>query len=96
MKKNKEYYIQKHQELWQKCMEEAESRNADDVELAADSLYNDYATEEHVVGHYLYWYGDSALKIWTENLTSIKKRTKGWAESDTDKAVTKILKRLFK
>ena len=91
--KDKQYYIDKHRELYDQCLIEAGENNADDVTAGADSLYENYATAEHVVGHYIYWYGDSALKEWKEAIKNVIERN-GY-ETDTDKEVTMILEELF-
>lgn len=90
--KDKQYYIDKHKELFDACLIEAGENNANDVTAGAETLYNECATTEHIVGYYLYFYGESALKTWKENLSlSIKKKGK---ETDTDKEVTQLLEEL--
>lgn len=92
--KDRQYYINKHKELYDQCLVEAGSENADDVTAGADTIYNEYATAEHIVGYYLSWYEEAALKTWEENLAYSKKR---WEieETEIDKEVTQILKGLF-
>lgn len=92
--KGKNYYINKHRELHCQCVAEAEAENATDVSLYADELYEEKATAEHIVGHYLYWYGKSALQDWKSGLAYAHSR--GVKERDTDKEVTRILKKLCK
>lgn len=90
--KGKKYYINKNKELYSHCIAEAEAENAADVSLYANELYEEKATAEHIVGHYLYWYGKSALKDWKDGLAYA--RSRGVKETDTDKEVTRILKKL--
>lgn len=75
------------------CLIEAGENNSNDVIAGADSLYENYAEPEHIVGYYIYWYGVSALKTWKENLILAIERN-GF-ETDTDKEVTMILEELF-
>lgn len=91
--KNKQYYIDKHMELYDECLIEAGESNSDDVIAGADSLYGNCATVDHIVGYYIYWYGDSALKTWKENL--IFKIERNGFKTDMDKDVTMILEELF-
>ena len=90
--RDRQYYIDKHKELYDECLIKAGEENSNDVTAGADTLYDECATEEHIVGHYLYWYGDSALSIWESNLSYAKERT--GSETDTDKKVTHILRKI--
>jgi len=103
--KDRQYYINKFENLYNKCLAEAEIeceiaydkrlseddtvRHAD-ISAMADGLFNECATAKHIVGYYLYWYGDSALSTWKSNLSYAK------AENDTDKEVTRVLTKLTK
>lgn len=92
--KDKQYYIDKHKELYDECLVKAREENSNDVTAGTDTLYDECATAKHIVGYYLYWYGDSALSTWESNLLYAKERTGN--ETDTDKEVTCILKKIFK
>lgn len=92
--RDRQYYINKHKALYDECLIEAGEENSNDVTAGADTLYNECATAEHIVGHYLYWYGDSALSTWESNLSYAKGRT--GKETDTDKDVTRILRKMCK
>lgn len=88
---DRQYYINKHKELYDKCLEEASINDSIDVTEVADALYEDYATAEHVVGYYLCWFGDYYLETWEKNLSLAKERHE---ITNTDKEVTRILNQL--
>lgn len=90
---DKQYYIDKYNKLYDECLIEAGEENADDVTAGADTLFEEYASAEHIVGYYLCNYEDSALSAWKNNLSYAIERWKN--ETDTDKEVTAILTGLF-
>ena len=93
--KDRQYYINLHKELYDECLVEAGMENANDVTAGADTLYNVAATAEHIVGYYLFWYGDEAMKIWNNNLSYFVSRRESGTEEDYEKEVSQILKELF-
>lgn len=94
MKNVHQYYIDKYKELYDNCLIESGMENSDDVTAGADSLFEKYATAEHIVGYYIYCYGEFALKVWEKNLSYYKKETKTKG-TRIDKKVTRILRKLF-
>lgn len=90
--KNKQYYINLRQELYNECYKEASENISCNIEMETDILYQSRITAEAIVGHYLYWYGDFAREMWEENLSGMKEM--GGIETDMDKEVTRIFETL--
>lgn len=92
--KDKEYYITIFDEKWNRCLKLAEEdiqKNggaADIVPDIATEIFEECANAEDVVGYYITYHGDDALRDWLDN-------TKGIAFSEQDKEVDCILKKLY-
>lgn len=95
IEKRKQRFINKHQELYDECMREAMAKVSGDPTKEADILYVSRVTAEHIVGLYLFRYGDFALIIWKKNL-SLYLRAKKTKPTHKDKEVSRILHRLFR
>ena len=90
---DKQYYLDKYNRLFDECLIEAGEESPHDVTAGANTLFEEYASAEHIVGYYIHNYGDDALKEWEKNLSYAKER---WGkESEQDKEVSKILKELY-
>lgn len=95
--KDKEYYISKFNNKWKNCLKEAEEdiekdsscKFANDViSYAATEIFEETANAEEIVGYYIVYHKDSALRDWLDN-------TKGINFSEQDKEVDRILKILY-
>ena len=89
---DKQFYIDKYHEFYDECLIKAGEENPVDVTAGADTIFEETASAEHIVGYYLHLY-DEPLKEWTANLAYAIDR---WGkETELDKEVSKILKGLF-
>lgn len=81
--KDKEYYIAQYNNKWNECLSESNS----DVDEAMDA-FNECANDEEVVGYYIVYHQEDALRDWKDN-------TDGKQMTEQDLEVDKMLKQLF-
>ena len=90
---DKQYYMDIFNKKWDACLEEAEidikenDGNADISDVATE-IFEETANFEEVVGFYIIYHGDKALRDW-------KRNTDGIVFSDKDKEVDRILRELY-
>lgn len=95
--KTKQYYLQMHKDLYEKCIEDAkkETKSVPDALIErANQLYDELATADHIVGYYLFWYQEQALTMWLDNLAGAKEKRKS-PETAKEKEVSWILNKLY-
>ncbi|MBQ4523409.1 MAG: hypothetical protein IJA10_10750 [Lachnospiraceae bacterium] len=85
----KNYYIEVYNKKWDECLEEAKKENAKDIGETTTYIFEESCNAEEVVGYYLVYHGEDALKDWRTNTEGIKM-------SVQDLEVDKILTELFK
>lgn len=86
---DRNYYIEAYNRRWNECLEEAKRENAKDIGESATFVFEDICNAEEVVGYYLVYHGENALKDWKTN-------TEGIQMSVQDLEVDRILTELFK
>lgn len=92
--KDKKYYVHMYKDKWNHCLEEAEKRVlVSDCPLRlltdiATEIFEETVNAEEVVGYYIYFHGNSALKVWMSNTEGIK-------FTDQDREIDRILKELY-
>lgn len=93
-KKGKEYYTEIFNSAWNNCLREAEKDvkenggTEDIITDVATDIFETTANAEEVVGYYIVYHKESALKDWSDNI-------KGIELSEQDKQVDRILKELY-
>ena len=87
--RDKQYYIDKYNELYDECLIETGAEDSNDVTSGADQLFGEYANAEAIAGYYLTFYESDALNQWMIN-------TKDINLTEQDKDVTSILEDLEK
>ena len=90
---DKQYYMDIFNKKWDACLEEAEidiKENGGNVDISdvATEIFEETANSEEVVGFYIIYHGDEALRDWERN-------TDGIVFSDKDKEVDRILRELY-
>lgn len=85
---SKEFYIEAYNKKWDECLREAEKENTKDVSEAATYIFEETANANEVVGYYLVYHRENALKDWKSN-------TNGINMSEQDLEVDRILTQLF-
>ena len=85
---SKEFYIEAYSKKWDECLKEAERKNAKDVSEAATYIFEETANANEIVGYYLVYDRENALKDWKSN-------TDGINMSEQDLEVDRILTQLF-
>ena len=85
---SKEFYIEAYNKKWDECLKEAEKENSKDVSESATYIFEETANAKEVVGYYLVYHGDDALKDWKSNTDGIKM-------NEQDLEVDRILTELF-
>lgn len=85
---DKNYYIETYKRKWEECLKEAEIENANDISEAATYIFEATANADEIVGYYLVYHGENALRDWKNNTEGIKM-------SSQDLKVDEILTRLF-
>lgn len=89
--KDKTYYTDIFNKKWDVCLKEAEKDikenggKADIITDVATEIFEETANVEEVVGYYIVYHKDSALKDWLGN-------TEGINFTEQDKEVDRILK----
>lgn len=86
------YYKKVYQEFWSKCMDMAEKEvleNGGDLLDCATEIFEELANAEQVVGYYICFYNEYALKTWLMNIV-------GFDLTEQDKEVTRLLEELDK
>lgn len=86
--KDKQYYVEQYNQLWDECLKEAGEECSDDVTALATEVFEEKCGVDEVVGYYIVLHEDSALKDWKDNITGIEL-------SEQDKEVDKILRELY-
>ena len=92
--KNKKYYEGAWEKFWDACWERAknelEEEGADlsNTSDLATEIFEETANAEQVIGYYIHYHGDDALKDWLGN-------TNGLIFSERDEEIDSELKRLF-
>ena len=89
---DKSYYLDKFKDKIAKC-EEEERNNAHQEGVEYDSSFaherfDEDCNAEEIVGYYIYYYGDDALKTWRDNI-------EGRVITDEIREVTRILEYLY-
>lgn len=87
--KNRNYYESVYQKRMDEIYKEMKEENVKDIDCACTIEFDQTANAEEVVGYYLVNEGDNALVRWRENTENIEM-------TEQDKAVTEILKQLFR
>lgn len=93
--KDKTYFTEIFNKKWDACLKEAEkeikenSGNADIITDVATEIFEETANAEEIVGYYIMYHKDSALRDWLDN-------TKGINFTEQDAEVDKILKELYR
>lgn len=89
---NRRYYLKLYHTKWDECYDRAKKEDPqadeDDIRYYATMTFEEEGNAEEVVGYYICYHGDDALKDWLSN-------TKGTELSDQGKEVDRILKRLY-
>lgn len=85
---NKNYYVEAYTKKWEECLKEVKIENATDVSEAATYIFEESANADEIVGYYLVYHKENALKDWRNNTEGIKM-------SSQDLKVDTILTRLF-
>lgn len=86
--KDKQYYVEQYNQLWDECLKEAGEECSDDVTALATEIFEEKCGVDEVVGYYIVLHEDSALKDWKDNIAGIEL-------SEQDKEVDKILGELY-
>lgn len=89
---DKAYYENKFHEKWDALIAEAEKEGGDsteDIVTMANAAFEECANAEEIVGYYLVYHKEGALKDWIDN-TALTVMT------EQDKEVDRILRGLFK
>lgn len=87
-------YIETFNKKWDICLKEAEKDiqenggTADILSYVTTEIFEETANAEEVVGYYIMYHKDSALRDWIDN-------TKGISFTEQDKEVDRILKELY-
>ena len=82
-----QHYIEAYNKKWDKCLKEAERENAKDVGEIATYIFEESANANEVVGYYLVYHKENALKDWKAN-------TDGINMNEQDLEVDRILTQL--
>lgn len=89
---DRRYYLNLYQTKWDECYDHAQKEDPqadeEDIRYYANMSFEEEANAEEVVGYYICYHGDDALKDWLSNTEDIKL-------SIQDKEVDRILKRLY-
>lgn len=91
---NKKYYVNAFNKKWDDCLKQArkdiEENNGtfDIVTEIATEIFEETANAEEVVGYYIVYHNESALKDWEVN-------TEGVNFTEQDKEIDRILRELY-
>ena len=80
-------YLAMYQNKWKESYNEAVENGSDDPGYDASMIFEEGCTPEEVVGYYLYYYEDEALRQWKGNIDGIEL-------DEHSKEVDRILKAL--
>lgn len=92
--KTKEYYEKVWTNFWKECLEKAKKElEEDEMDLGylqdtATEIFEETANAEQIIGYYIYFHKDWALKDWLENTNELN-------FSKQDKEIDRELKRLY-
>lgn len=96
MEKNKQYYLDRYNDLYDECYKEAMKIYPDGVSDTANEILEVRCreSEDYIVGYYLDVYGNDALKQWLNNVKFVTTRL-NQKQTEFDEGVTMILTKLF-